>query len=125
MNLFEGLDTHAIQSVLVAVLIFTAASGLAFAGLAGFGVRSGIVVPKATRALPPAGDAELLAFLAAGLCGLISDFGAAFLGPAENLLDIPTFLPLSVGPLVPGSFLFFTAVTLAIRTIRRGRAGAN
>lgn len=124
MNLFDGMDSHAIQSVLVAAVIFTVASGVALVGLIGFGVRAGLVVPKATSGLPPARDAELLAWLGTGLCGLISDFGMAFLGLGENLLDQPTFFPLTIGPIVPGVVLLAIALRLAAQAIRRSQAPA-
>ena len=124
MNLFDGMDSHAIQSVLVAAVIFTVASGVALVGLIGFGVRAGLVAPKATSGFPPARDAELLAWLGAGLFGLISDFGMAFLGLGENLLDQPTFFPLAIGPIVPGVVLLAIALRLAAQAIRRGQAPA-
>jgi len=124
VNLFAGIDAHGRLAVLIAAIIFLAASGLALSGLFAFGVRAGIVVPRATSSLPPARDPELLAFLGAGLCGLVSDFGMAFLGLAENLLDNPAFFPLTVGPLIPGGILFLTGLALAFRTIRRRHATA-
>ncbi len=124
MNLFNGIDQHGQLSLLIAAVVFLAASGLALVGLIAFGARAGLVAPKATGSLPPARDAELLAFLGAGLFGLISAFGMAFLGLGENYLDNPAFFPLAVGPLIPGGILFVIGVALALTTIRRRHAAS-
>ena len=51
-NGFAGIEDR-VLSVLVVVVIFTAASGLAFLGLTAFGVRAGLMAPKATSQVPP------------------------------------------------------------------------
>ena len=72
--------------------------------------------------VPLASDVELGAFLGAAALGMISILLMTFLGFAENDLDIPLFLPLSVGPILLGGLLLLTGAGLAFRTVRRRRS---
>jgi hypothetical protein len=53
---------------------------------------------------------------------MISILLMTFLGFAENDLDNPLFLPLSVGPILIGGLLLLTGAGLAFRTVRRRSA---
>jgi hypothetical protein len=119
MNLFAGLDSHQVVSVFVVAVIFTAATGLTLLSLILFGVRSGLMAPGYSTRVPLASDAELGAFLGGAAFGMISILLITFLGFAENDLDNPLFLPLSVGPILVGGLFFITGVGLAFRTVRR------
>ena len=121
MNLFQGMTSGQITSIIVVVVIFTMASGLTLLALIAFGVRAGLMAPTQTSRIPAASDAELGAFLGAFAFGLISILLMVFLGLAENDLDNPLFLPLSVGPILLGGLLLLTGGALAFRTVRRGR----
>jgi hypothetical protein len=121
MNLFGGLTSGQITSVIVVAVIFTAASGLTLLALIVFGVRSGLMAPTYSSRLPAASGTELGAFLGAFAFGMISILLMTFLGFAENDLDNPFFLPLAVGPILVGGLLFATGAGLAFRTIRRRR----
>ena len=121
MNLFGGLGSHQIVSVIVVAVIFTAASGLTLLALIAFGVRAGLMAPTYTTRVPLASDIELTAFLLAFAFGMISVLLMVFLGLAENDLDNATFLPLSVGPLLIGGLFLVTGAGLAFRTVRRRR----
>jgi hypothetical protein len=123
MNLFSGLGQHEITSVLIAAVVFVASSGLALVGLLAFGVRSGLMAPKATSGVPVAADGELLLYLGAAACGLVADFAMVFMGLAENFLDNPLFFPISIGLLVLGGVLLVAGVGIGLRTIRRSQAG--
>jgi len=125
MNLFSGLGPHEITSVLIAAVVFIATSGLALIGLIAFGVRAGLMAPKATSGVPVGADSELLLYLGAGACGLIADFAMVFMGLAENSLDNPLFFPISTGLLVLGGVLLLTGVGLGLRTIRRSPADTH
>ena len=119
MNLFGGLSSNQVVSVIVVAVIFTAAAGLTLLSLIAFGVRSGLMAPAYSRRLPTGSDAELGAFLLASAFGMISILLMVFLGLAENDLDNPLFLPLSVGPILLGGLLLITGAGLAFRTVRR------
>lgn len=121
MNLFGGLDSHQVVSVLVVAVIFTAAAGLTLLSLIALGVRSGIMAPAYSTRLPLASDVELGAFLGGAAFGMISILLITFLGFAENDLDNPLFLPLAVGPILLGGLFLLTGAGLAFRTIRRRR----
>jgi hypothetical protein len=121
MNLFAGLDSHQVVSVLVVAVIFTAAAGLTLLALIAFGVRSGLMAPSYSTRLPLASDVELGAFLGGAAFGMISILLMTFLGFAENDLDNPLFLPLAVGPILLGGLFLVTGAGLAFRTIRRRR----
>ena len=121
LNLFGGLSQHQIVSVLVAVVIFTADAGLMIVALIAFGARAGIMAPAYTSKVPAASDTELGAFLGAFLFGLIAMAFMVFTGLAENDLDNPLFLPLTVGPILIGGLLLITGAGLAFRTVRRGQ----
>lgn len=125
LNWFGGLTGHQIVSVIVAFVIFLANSGLMLLGLIAFGARSGIMAPAYTSKVPAASDLELAAFLAAFFFGLISMAFMVFLGLAENLLDNPLFLPLTVGPILIGGLFLITGAGLAFRTVRRGHRVAR
>jgi hypothetical protein len=122
MNLFGGLTSGQITSVIVVAVIFTAASGLTLLALIAFGVRAGLMAPTYSTRLPAASDVELGAFLGAAAFGMISILLMTFLGFAENDLDNPLFLPLAVGPILLGGLFLVTGAGLALRTIRRRRA---
>jgi hypothetical protein len=122
MNLFGGLSSHQVVSVVVAAVIFTAAAGLVLLGLVAFGVRSGLMAPSYTTRVPLASDIELGAFLLASAFGMITILLMVFLGLAENDLDNSLFFPLSVGPLLIGGLFLVTGAGLAFRTVRRRRA---
>jgi hypothetical protein len=107
--------------VLVAAVIFTAAAGLTLLSLILFGVRAGLMAPAYSTRLPAASDLELGAFLGGAAFGMISILLMTFLGFAENDLDNPLFLPLTVGPILLGGLLFLTGAGLAFRTIRSRR----
>jgi len=96
MNLFGGLTSGQVVSVVVVAIIFTAAAGLTILGLIAFGVRSGLMAPGYTSRVPSASDVELGAFLLAAAFGMIAVLLMVFLGLAENDLDNPIFLPFSV-----------------------------
>ena len=119
LNLFGGLSQHQIVSVIVAFVVFLAASGLMVLGLIAFGARSGIMAPAYTSKVPAASDVELAAFLGAFVFGLISIALMVFLGLGENDLDNPLFLPLTVGPILIGGLFLITGAGLAFRTVRR------
>jgi len=106
----------------VVAAIFTAAAGLSLLALIAFGVRSGIMAPAYSTRVPLASNAELGAFLVAAAFGMISILLMTFLGFAENDLDNPLFLPLSVGPILAGGLLLLTGAGLAFRTVRRRSA---
>jgi hypothetical protein len=122
MNLFGGLSSHQVVSVVVAAVIFTAAAGLCLLGLVAFGVRSGLMAPTYTTRVPLASDVELAAFLLASAFGMISILLMVFLGLAENDLDNSLFFPLSVGPILIGGLFLITGAGLAFRSVRRRRA---
>jgi hypothetical protein len=122
MNLFGGLSSHQVVSVVVVAVIFTAASGLCLLGLIAFGVRSGLMAPTYTTRVPLASDVELAAFLLASAFAMISILLMVFLGLAENDLDNSLFFPLSVGPILIGGLFLITGAGLAFRTVRRRRA---
>jgi hypothetical protein len=121
MNLFGGLDSHQVVSVLVVAVIFTAAAGLTLLSLILFGVRAGLMAPTYSTQLPAASDVELGAFLGGAAFGMISILLITFLGFAENDLDNPLFLPLAVGPILLGGLFMLTGAGLAFRTIRSRR----
>ena len=121
MNLFGGLDSHQVVSVIVVAVIFTAAAGLVLLSLILFGVRAGLMAPAYSTRLPAASDVELGAFLGGAAFGMISILLMTFLGFAENDLDNPLFLPLAVGPILLGGLFLVTGAGLAFRTIRRRR----
>ena len=125
MNLFGGLDTHQVVSVILVAVIFTAAAGLTLLALIAFGVRSGIMAPAYSTRVPLASDVELGAFLGAAAFGMISILLMTFLGFAENDLDNPLFLPLAVGPILVGGLLLVTGAGLAFRTVRRRSAPSS
>ena len=122
MNLFGGLTSGQITSVIVVAVIFTVAAGLTLLALIAFGVRAGLMAPAYSTRVPLASDIELGAYLVAAALGMISVLLMVFLGLAENDLDNPLFWPLSVGPILIGGLLFVTGAGLAFRTIRRGRS---
>lgn len=119
MNLFGGLTSGQVTSVIVVAVIFTIASGLTLLALVLFGVRAGLMAPAYSTRVPLASDVELGAYLGAAAFGMISILLMVFLGLAENDLDNPLFLPLSVGPILIGGLLFLTGAGLALRTVRR------
>ena len=121
MNLFGGLDSHQVVSVIVVAVIFTAAAGLVLLSLILFGVRAGLMAPAYSTRLPAASDVELGAFLGGAAFGMISILLMTFLGFAENDLDNPLFLPLAVAPILLGGLFFLTGAGLAFRTIRSRR----
>ena len=121
MNLFGGLTSGQITSVIVVAVIFTIAAGLTLLALIAFGVRAGLMAPTYSTRLPQASSAELGAFLAGAALGMISILIMTFLGFAENDLDNPLFLPLAVAPILLGGLLFVTGAGLAFRTFRRRR----
>jgi hypothetical protein len=121
MNLFGGLSSGQISSVIVVAVIFTAASGLTLLALIAFGVRSGLMAPTYSTRLAAASEVELGAFLGAAAFGMISILLMSFLGLAENDLDNPLFVPIAVGPILLGGLLFVTGAGIAFRTVRRRR----
>jgi hypothetical protein len=125
MNLFGGLTSGQVTSVIVVAVIFTAAAGLTLLALIAFGVRAGLMAPTYTSRVPSGSDLELGAFLAAFALGMISILLMVFLGFAENDLDNPMFLPISVGPILLGGLFLITGAGLAFRTVRRGRTAAS
>ena len=125
MNLFGGLTQGQITSVIVVAVIFTAAAGLTLLALIAFGVRAGLMAPSYSTRLPQASDAELGAFLGASAFGMISILLMSFLGFAENDLDNPLFLPLTVGPILVGGLLLITGAGLAFRAIRLRRSASR
>ena len=124
MNLFGGLTGSQITSVIVVAVIFTVAAGLVLLSLIVFGVRAGLMAPTYSGRLPAASDVELGAFLGGAALGMVSILLMTFLGFAENDLDNPLFLPITVGPILLGGLFFLTGAGLAFRTIRRRRSPA-
>src|SRR2546428_8988047 len=122
MNLFGGLSSGQVTSVIVVAVIFSAAAGLTLLSLVAFGVRAGLMAPAYTTKVPLASDVEFGAFLVGGALGMISILLMVFLGFAENDLDNPLFLPLSVGPILLGGLFLLTGARLALRTVRRRRS---
>jgi hypothetical protein len=125
MNLFGGLTSGQVTSVIVVAVIFTVAAGLTLLALILFGVRAGLMAPAYSTRLPLASDVELGAYLGAAALGMISILLMVFLGLAENDLDNPLFLPLSVGPILIGGLLFITGAGLGVRTVRQRRAAGR
>jgi hypothetical protein len=125
MNLFGGLTSGQVTSVIVVAVIFTVAAGLTLLALILFGVRAGLMAPAYSTRLPLASDVELGAYLGAAALGMISILLMVFLGLAENDLDNPLFLPLSVGPILIGGLLFVTGAGLGVRTVRQRRAASR
>ena len=125
MNLFTGISSSGVFSIIVVAVVFTAAAGLSIVGLIAFGVRGGLMAARHTAVVPAASNLELGAFLGASLFGLISILLTMFLGFAENDLDNPAFLPLAVGPILIGGLLLVTGAGLALRTVRRGSGSAS
>ena len=125
MNLFGGLTSGQVTSVIVVAVIFTVASGLTLLALVLFGVRAGLMAPAYSTRVPLASDIELGAYLVAAAFGMISILLMVFLGLAENDLDNSLFLPLSVGPILIGGLLFLTGAGLGLRTVRQGRAAGR
>ena len=129
MNLFDGLTPHQVLSVLVTVVVFTAAAGVCLIAVVAFGVRAGLMAPQVSRTVPSASDTELLAFLGAGLCGLISIVAMIFVGLlggsvfAETFLDNALLLPISVAFILLGGLLLLVGAALAVRTVRAARRG--
>ncbi len=117
-NGFAGIEDRGL-SVAVALVVFLATSGLAILGLIAFGVRAGLMVPKATSQMPQGSPTELLLYLGSALLGLIAVLLLVFMGLAENDLDNPTFLPLMVVLIGLGVILFLGAAGLGIRSVRR------
>src|SRR2546426_12072182 len=91
MNLFGGLSSGQVTSVIVVAVIFSAAAGLTLLSLVAFGVRAGLMAPAYTTKVPLASDVELCAFLGGGALGVISILLMVFLGFAETDLDNPLF----------------------------------
>jgi hypothetical protein len=122
MNLFSGLSSHQVVSVIVVAVIFTAAAGLTLLSLIAFGVRSGLMLPTVSSSATLASDIELGAFLGGAAFGMISILLITFLGFAENDLDNPLFLPVTVVPILVGGLFLITGAGLAFRTVRRRSA---
>lgn len=116
-NGFAGIEDR-VLSVAVAAVIFLAASGLAMVGLIAFGVRAGLMAAKATAQIPQGSPTELLLFLGSASLGLLVVLLMVFMGLAENDLDNPLFLPLTVGLIGLGGVLFVSGAGLAFRTVR-------
>ena len=121
MNLFGGLSSHQVVSVIVVAVIFTAAAGLSLLALIAFGVRSGIMAPAYSTRVPLASNVELGAFLLAAAFGMISILLMVFLGFAENALDNPLYFPFAVGPILIGGLFLITGAGLAFRSVRGRR----
>lgn len=119
MNLFDGMTSSNVFSIIVVAVVFTAAAGLSIIALIAFGVRAGLMAAAHTEGVPAASDLELGAFLLATLFGMISILLMMFLGFAENDLDNPMFFPLAVGPILLGGLFLVTGAGLAFRTVRR------
>jgi len=125
MNLFGGLTSGQVTSVVVVAVIFSVAAGLTLVALVLFGVRAGLMAPAYSTRIPLASDIELGAYLVAATFGMISILLMVFLGLAENDLDNPLFLSLSVGPILIGGLLFLTGAGLGLRTVRQRRAAGR
>jgi hypothetical protein len=125
MNLFGGLSSGQVTSVFAVAVIFTIAAGLTLLALIAFGVRGGLMAPAYSTQVPLGSNVELGAFLIAAAFGMISILLMAFLGFAENDLDNPVFLPLTVGPILLGGLFFLTGAGLAFRTVRRRGAATR
>jgi hypothetical protein len=119
MNLFGGLTSSQVVSVVVVAIIFTIAAGLSLLALIAFGVRAGLMAPTMTSRVPRASEAELGAFLLASALGMLSILLMVFLGLAENDLTNALFVPLTVIPILIGGLLLITGAGLAFRTVRR------
>lgn len=121
MNLFGGLTSSQIVSVIVVAIVFTAAAGLVLLALILFGVRSGLMAANYSTRVPSGSDLELGAFLLASAFGMISILLMVFLGLAENALSNPLWLPLAIVPILIGGLFLITGAGLAFRTVRRRR----
>lgn len=117
-NWFTGIEDR-VGSVVVTLVVFLAASGLAFMGLVAFGVRSRLMAPKVTSQMPEGSPTELLLFLGSALLGLATILLMVFMGLAENDLDNPVFLPLTLALILLGGVMFVGGAGLAFRTVRR------
>ena len=120
-----SLDWMNLFGVVVVAVIFSVAAGLTLVALVLFGVRAGLMAPAYSTRIPLASDIELGAYLVAATFGMISILLMVFLGLAENDLDNPLFLPLSVGPILIGGLLFLTGAGLGLRTVRQRRAAGR
>ncbi len=125
MNLFGGLTSHQIFSVIVVAIVFTAAAGLALISLIAFGVRCGLMLP--TARIPVGSDTELGSYLGALVFAMISILVPVLVGMtnAENDLDNPLYLPVAVGPILVGGFLLLSGAAIGIRSVRRRHAQAQ
>jgi hypothetical protein len=121
MNLFEGLSSQQVTSLIVAFIIFNLASGLCLISIIVFGVRAGMMAPAYTRRMPPASDLELMAFFLASVLALATPIILVFKGLGENYLDDPTYLVIALLPTMLGGLLFLIGVALAVRTVRARR----
>ena len=131
MNLFDGLTSHQVLSVLATVVIFTVAAGVCLVALLAFGVRSGLMAAQATRDVPKASDTELWLFFLASLSGLLSIFAMIFVGLvggsvfAETFLDNVLLLTVSLALILLGGLLLLLGAGLAFLTVRRARRSTS
>lgn len=121
-NGLAGIEDRVI-SVLVTVVIFSAASGLSLIALIVFAVRAGLMAPKATEGMAPASAVELSLFLGSAFLGLAAVLLLVFVGLAENDIGNPVLL-LVVALIALGGLLFILGAGKAIVTIRRVRRPA-
>jgi hypothetical protein len=128
LNLFGGLSTHQILSVVVSAIIFTIAAGVCLLSLIVFGVRAGLMAPTATSGVPEAGAAELLLLLLGSFFGLLAILGMILAGLisggtlAEFFLDEPLTLIVAAIFIAVGGLFFILGVGLSFRTVRRARS---
>jgi len=121
-NGLAGIEDR-VLSVLVTLVVFSAASGLSLLALIVFGVRAGLMAPKATQGMAPASSLELLLFLGSAFLGLVAVLLLVFLGLAEN--DVGNQVLLLVVALAGlGGLLFMAGAAMALLTIRRVRRPA-
>jgi hypothetical protein len=131
LNLFNGLTRGQIISVIITIVVFTAASGLCLVALNAFGVRAGLVAARATANIPTGRSLELLVLLAASAAGFLADELMIFFGLingsvfAELYTSEPMVLVVGVGLTVLSGILLLAGAALGMRSLRRSRPGAR
>jgi hypothetical protein len=122
------LSRAQIISVLVVIVVFTAASVLCLVALIAFGVRAGLVAARATATVPSGGSFELTILLAASAAGFLADVLMIFFGLvngsvfAEFYTSEPAVLVIGAGLTVLAGILLLAGAAIGMRTVRRSRS---